>query len=84
MIFDFHKNENVISSPTWMIFPLYVEAVPRFVGATSTPPHCNRSLGYDRRILLFVDVKVHVQCIEHVSESELVEGMEEDRGYSYG
>ena len=52
--------------------------------ATSTPPHCNRSLGYDRRILPFVDVKAHVQCVEHVSDSELVEKMEEDRGYNCG
>ena len=43
----------------------------------STPSHHSNSLGYDRHILPFVDVEV--ECIEHVSDKEEEEGMEDDR-----
>ena len=60
-----------------MLLTLYAKAVAKVVVATSTPPHCNRSLSYDRHILAFIDFKVE-ECIEHDSDSE-EEKMGDDR-----
>ena len=73
--------KNVMSLPNCIINPLHAKAVTKVVNPTSTPSHCSRLLGYDHRILPFVDVEAK-ECIEHVSDKE-EEGMEDYMG-SYG
>jgi hypothetical protein len=66
-----------MSPLTCIIIPLRVKVVD----PTSIPSHYNRSMGYGRCILPFLDVELK-ECIEHVSDKE-EEGMEDDRD-SYG
>lgn len=73
----FQEMKTVMSPPTCMLLTLYAKAVAKAVIATSTPPHCSRSLSYNHRILAFIVVKVE-KCIEHGNDSE-EEKMEDDR-----
>ena len=65
--------KSVMSLPTSKIIPL----LAKVVDPTSTPSHCSKSLGYDCRIMPFIDVEAK-ECIEHVSDRE--EGMEDGKG----
>ena len=74
----FFKMNNVILPPTCIIDPLHAKAVTKVVDPTSTPSHCSRLLGYDHRIMPFINVEAK-ECIEYVSDKE-EEGLEDDRG----
>ena len=52
------------------------------MAATSTPSHHNNSSSYDCHILSFVDVEEE-DYIEHVSDKEEDEGMEDDRSSAH-
>ena len=64
---------------TCIIIPLHAKVVTKVVDPTSTPSPYNRSSCSDCHILPFVDIKVK-ESIEHVSDKEEGEGMEDDKG----
>ena len=59
-----------MSPPTCMELHVYLKTIAKLAATTSRLPHHSRSLGYNRCILSFVDVKAEVRCIEYVSGTE--------------
>lgn len=65
-----------------MMFTLHAKSVTKVVAGMSTPSHHSNLLGYDRHVLPFIDVEGE-ECVEHVSDKEDEEEMEDNRR-SYG
>ena len=72
-----------MSPPIFMIIPLHAKVDTKVMDPTSTPSHYSRSLGYNRRILPFMNVEVK-EGIAYVNDNEEeAQGMDVDKG-SYG
>ena len=67
--------KNVMSPPTCIVIPLHTKVTIKIADPTSVPSHCSMPLGYDHRILSFIDDKAN-ECFRDVSDKE--EGIEDD------